>query len=96
MCRVWMHIYSFDHGIHTAHFRVKIRAHTRRISEFLEMDKILGAYSIQIYDYLSQIQLDTKAFLLIVRHDTEGLEVTSSNALFLRRIAESSQPSIIL
>ena len=39
---------------------------------FLEMDKTAGAYWIQIYYYLSQIQRETKAFLLIVRHNTEG------------------------
>ena len=39
---------------------------------FLEIDKTAGAYSLQIYDYLSQIQLETKAFLLIVSHNTEG------------------------
>ena len=37
-----------------------------------EMDKTAGAYSLLIYDYLSQIQRKTKAFLLIVRHNTEG------------------------
>ena len=36
-----------------------------------EMDKTAGAYSLQIYDYLSQIQrYRAKAFLLIVRHNT--------------------------
>ena len=39
---------------------------------FLEMDKTTAAYSLQIYDYLIQIQRETKAFLLIVRHNTEG------------------------
>ena len=59
-------------------------AATRHISElkyalthgtfpnFLEMDKTAGTYSLQIYDYLSQIQRKTKAFLQIVRHNTEG------------------------
>ena len=36
------------------------------------MDKTAGAYSLQIYDYFSQIQRETKAFLLVVRHNTEG------------------------
>ena len=35
------------------------------------MDETAGAYSVQIYDYLSQIQGETKAFLLIVRHNTD-------------------------
>ena len=39
---------------------------------FLEIDKTAGAYSLPIYDYLSQIQRETNSFLLIVRHNTEG------------------------
>ena len=39
---------------------------------FLKTDKTAGAYSLQIYDYLSKIQRETKAFLLIVRHNTNG------------------------
>ena len=39
---------------------------------FLEMNKTAGAYSLQIYDYLNQIQRETKAFLQIVRHNTDG------------------------
>ena len=43
-----------------------------KFPSFLEMDKTAGANSLQIYDYFSQIQPETKAFLLIVRHNTEG------------------------
>ena len=58
---------------HIAYFRVKISTHTRHISEFcLKIGETAGAYSLQICDYLSQIQRETKAFLLIVRHNTEG------------------------
>ena len=41
---------------------------------FFEIDKTAGAYSLQISDYLSQIQRETKAFLQIVWHvhNTEG------------------------
>ena len=39
---------------------------------FLEIDKTAGANSLQIYDYLSQIQRETKVFLLLVRHNPEG------------------------
>ena len=38
----------------------------------LDIDETAGAYSLQIYDYLSQIPGETKAFRLIVRHNTEG------------------------
>ena len=41
---------------------------------FLEMDKTAGPYSLQIYDYLSQIQREMKVFLLIARHSTEDHE----------------------
>ena len=87
MFRVWVRIIHLTNGTHTAHFRVKIRTHTahfrvkirthtRHISSFFEMDKTAGAYSLQLYDYLSQIQLETKEFLLIVRHITEGLPIS--------------------
>ena len=39
---------------------------------FLEIYKTAGAASLQIWDYLSQIQREPKAFLLIARHNTEG------------------------
>ena len=38
----------------------------------LEIYKTADTYSLQICDYLSQIQRETKEFLLIVRHNTEG------------------------
>ena len=63
---------------------IKPLYHTLHISElkyapthgtfpsFWEIDKTSGAYSLQIYDYLSKIQRETNAFLLIDRHNTEG------------------------
>ena len=38
---------------------------------FLELEETAGAYSLQIYDYYSQIQREVKVFLLIVTHNTE-------------------------
>ena len=64
--------YSLTMAPHTEYFRVKIRTHTGTFPSFLEIDETAGAYSLQIYDYLSQIQRETNAFLLIVRHNTEG------------------------
>ena len=76
MCRMWVRI------IHLT------MSPTRHISEwkyapthgtflsFFEMDKTAYAYSLQIYDYLSQIQRNTKAFLLIVRHNTEETPIS--------------------
>ena len=48
--------------------------HTMYVSNHFwgEIYKTAGAYSLQIYDYLSQIQVKTNAFRLIVRHNTEG------------------------
>ena len=40
------------------------------------MDKTAGAYSLQFYDYLREIQRETKTFLLIVRHNTEGPQIS--------------------
>ena len=45
-------------------------------TNFLKMEKTSGAYSLQIYDYLSQVQRKAKAFLLIVRHNTEGQPIS--------------------
>ena len=39
---------------------------------FLEMDKTTSAYSLQICDYLSKIQRETMAFLLIVETTLKG------------------------
>ena len=41
-------------------------------SEFFGKWQTACAYSLQIYDYLSQKQRETQAFLLIVTHNTEG------------------------
>ena len=63
--------------------------HTLRISElkyapthctfpsFGEIYKTVGAYSFQIYDYLNQIQRETKAFQIKIRHNTEGISANS-------------------
>ena len=44
---------------------------TRHTSEFFENWQNRRAYSLKIYDYLSQIQREPDTFLLIVRHNTE-------------------------
>ena len=62
--------YSLNHGTHTQHhFRIKIRTHELLI-------KTAGAYSLRIYNNLSQIQHETKAFLLIVRHTLKDQYLT--------------------
>ena len=68
---------------------------------FLEMEKIAREHSLKIYDYLSQIQREMKAFLLIVRHNTEEatniwLVETASLVPFLCLIAELSKKLFIL
>ena len=40
------------------------------------MDITAGGYSLQMYDYLSQIQRETKAFVLIVRDHTEWPKIS--------------------
>ena len=58
---------------HTLHISELKYAPTHGIfKNFGEIGKTAGAYSLQIYDYLSQMQRETKAFLLIVRHNTEA------------------------
>ena len=43
-----------------------------KFPSFLEINKTPGAYSLQIYNYLSHKQRETNAFQLRVRHNTEG------------------------
>ena len=65
--------YSFNHGTHTRHISKLKHAPTHgTFPSFLEMDKTACAYSLKIYDYLSKIQRETKAFLIIFRDNTEG------------------------
>ena len=49
-----------------------IRTQHCTLPSFLEVYKTAGTYSLHIDDNLSQIQRETNAFLLIVRHNTEG------------------------
>ena len=71
VCRVGciLFIKPWHHTLHISELKYALTHGT--FPSFLEIDKTAGAYSLQIYDYLSQIQLETKAFLLIVRHNTE-------------------------
>ena len=55
---------------------LKYAARHGTFPRLLEMDKTARAYSQQIYDYLSRIQRKTTAFLLIVRHNTEGSPIS--------------------
>ena len=68
--------YSLNHGTHTQHIsKLKYALPHGTFPSFLEIDKTAGADSLQIYDYLSQIQRETKVFRLIVRQDTEGQSI---------------------
>ena len=71
VCRVgWiLFIQPWHHTLHISEFKYAPTHGT--FPSFLEIGKTAGAYSLQIYDYLSQIQCETKAFLLIDRHTTE-------------------------
>ena len=73
VCRVGcvLFIKPWHHTPHISELKY-LRTTHGTFPRFLEIDKTAGAYSLQIYDYLSQIQRETNAFLLIVRHNIEG------------------------
>ena len=73
MCRVGcvLFIKPWHHTLHISELKYAPTHGT--FTSFLEIDKTAGAYSLQIYDYLSQIQRETSTFLQIARHNTEGL-----------------------
>ena len=100
MYRVWVRINNLTMASTQNISELKYVPTHGTFPSFWEMDKAAGAYSLQIYDYLSQIQLKTKAFLLMVRHNTKDRQyLTGSDVIecsFFCRIAESSQPSIIV
>ena len=72
VCRVGcvLFIKPWHHTLHISELKYAPTHGT--FPSFLEIDKTAGAYSLQIYNYLSRIQSETKAFLIIVRHNTEG------------------------
>ena len=72
MCRVWVRIIHLTMAPTRHIFELKYAPTHVTFQGFFEMDKTIGAYALQIFYYLSQIQRETKAFLLIVRHNTEG------------------------
>ena len=71
-CRVGCELFikPWHHTLHILELKYALTHGT--FPSFFEIDKTGGACSLQIYDYLSKIQHKTKAFLLIVRHNTEG------------------------
>ena len=72
MCRVWVRIIHLTMPP-TRHISASNYARTHgTFTHYFETDITAGNYSLQIYDYLSQIQRETKAFLLISRHNTKG------------------------
>ena len=76
MCCVWVRINNLTMAPTRHISELKYAPTQGTFSSFLEIDKTAGAYSLKIYDYLSQIQRMTKAFLLIVRHNTEELPIS--------------------
>ena len=72
VCRVVcvLFIKPWHHTLHISRLKYALTHGT--FMSFLWIDKTAGPYSLQIYDNLSQIQRETNAFLLIVRHNTEG------------------------
>ena len=87
----------------TAHFQVKIRTSTRHISEFFENGKISWCLFIPDLRLFKSNTARDECIIISANSQTQHwrttniwLAVMSSHALFLCRIAESSQPSIIL
>ena len=73
MCRLWVHIIYLSMAPIRHISELKYAPTHGTFPSLLEIDETTGKpNSLQIYDYLSQIQRETKAFLLIVRHNTEG------------------------
>ena len=72
MWRVWVRIIHLTMAPTRHISELKYPPTLRTFPSFLKMDKTAGAYSLKMYDYLSQIQHETKAFLPIVGHNTEG------------------------
>ena len=71
--RVWVRILTRKCAVCQCHGLMNnLHLHTAHFLSFLKIDKAAGAYSLQIFYYLCQIQHETKAFQLIVRHNTEG------------------------
>ena len=71
-CRVGcvLFITPWHHKLHISELKYALTQGT--FPSFGEIAKTAGAYSLQIYDYLSQIQRETKAFRLTIRNNTEG------------------------
>ena len=97
----WVRIIHYTMAPHTAHFKVKIRTHTRHISEFFgNWQNLMCLFTPDLLLFKSNKARDE---LISANSQTQHwrtaifwLAVTSSNDLFLRRIEESIQPSIIL
>ena len=101
MYRVWVRIIHLTMAPTWHISELKYAPTHGTFPSFLEMDKTAGAYALQIYDQLKPNTaqdegISTNSRTQHWRIANIWLAVTSSNALFLRRIAESSQPSIII
>ena len=66
MCRVLLLILTMKYAVCGAIVYWIICTQHGTLPSFLEFDKTVGSYSLKIYYYLSRIQRETKAFLLVV------------------------------
>ena len=99
-CDVLGAFYSLYHGT-SAYFRVKIRTHTRHISQFFgnwQNSRCLFTPDLRLFKSNTARDEGISANSQTQHWRTAifWLAVTSSQALFPRRIEESSQPGIIL
>ena len=93
--------YSFNHGTHTAHFRVKIRTHTRHIFEIFgngQNRRRLFVPDLRLFKPNAEQDegISSNSQTQHRRTANMSLAVTLSNSIFLRLNAESSQRCIIL
>ena len=99
VCRVGyvLFIKPWHHTLHISELKYANTYGT--FPSFLEIDKTAGAYSLQIWDYLTTARGECISANSQIAHRRTAifwLPVTSSRTLFLHRIEESSQPSVIL
>ena len=83
MCRVGfvLFIKPWQYTLHISELKYAPTHGT--LPSFLEIDKTAGAYSLQIYNYLSQIQRETKAFTLIDKTPMGHQYLTGSDVIVI-------------
>ena len=79
MCRLWVSILTLKYAVSGAMIKWIIRTQHGTLPSVLEIDKTAGANSLQIFDYLNQIQRETNSFLIIARHCSDVIASSFSS-----------------